>query len=84
MQLTLQSLSPNQLWDALYGISGKRSTTIDHLPSEKSGFSKFFAKNSPAKQFYASKISAPVKYDVANAGKQLSHGEVFEENERQS
>ena len=70
MQLTLQSLSPNQLWDALYGILGKRSATKYHLPSENSGFPTVFAKNSPVKQLPPSNFSATVKHDVANAAQQ--------------
>ena len=70
MQLTRQILSPNQLWDALYGILGKRSATKNHLPSENSGFSTIFAENSPVKQFPPSNFSATVNYDVANAAQQ--------------
>ena len=73
MQLTRQILSSNQLWDALYGILGKRSATKNHLPSENSGFTTIFAENSPLKQFPPSNFSATVKHDVANAPQQSAN-----------
>ena len=73
MHLTRQILSPNQLWEALYGTLGKRSATKNHLPSENSGFSTIFAENSPLKQFPPSNFSAPVKHNVGNADQQKAN-----------
>ena len=73
MQRTLHILSPNHYWEAIHGNLRQRFAK-KHLPSEKIGFSFFFAKNWPAGKFQQPKISAPVNYKVAKAAKQKENG----------
>ena len=71
MQLTLHIPSPNQHWDAIHGIIGRRGAANVYLPSEKShGFSIAFAKCSPVKMFGPPKNSAPYNYDFAKTTNQ--------------
>ena len=65
MPLMLRNTSPNQDWDTIHTILGKRRSTKQHLPSGKIWAFNYFRDKLAGK-----KLSAPVNNEVASVANQ--------------